>query len=204
MMRRCIPQEEVEIILAFCHTMQCGGHYNNRKTTLKVLQSGFFWPSLFKDAHQFCISCNPYQRSGNISKWNKIPLASNLVVEPFDVWGIDFMGPFPKSRSSEYILVAVDYITKWVEEMSTRTNDSKVFVSFLVKNILCRFGNLRVMISDGGSHFINRTFTNLVKKYGVLHCVATTYHPHTLGQVEVCNRQVKSILERAVKPNRED
>ncbi|KAM1794359.1 hypothetical protein ACFX11_034842 [Malus domestica] len=125
-------------------------------------------------------------------------------VEIFDVWGIDFMGPFPSSHGFVYILLAVDYVSKWVEARATRTNDSKVVADFVKTNIFARFGMSRVLISDGGSHFCNRTIEALLKKYGVTHKVATPYHSQTSGQAEVSNREIKQILEKTVGPNRKD
>ena len=95
--RKCVPEEEVQSILAHCHSKECGGHFGGKKTAAKVLQSGFFWPSIFKDAHAFCLSCDRCQRMGNISSRNQMPLKGIQEVELFDVWGIDFMGPFPSS-----------------------------------------------------------------------------------------------------------
>ncbi|CAN6566282.1 unnamed protein product [Malus baccata var. baccata] len=127
-----------------------------------------------------------------------------FVVEIFDVWGIDFMGPFPSSFGFTYILLAVDYVSKWVEAKATRTNDSKVVADFVKTNIFSRFGMPRVLISDGGSHFCNRTIEALLKKYHVTHKVSTPYHPQTNGQAEVSNREIKQILEKNVRPNRKD
>ncbi|XP_057448007.1 uncharacterized protein LOC130739655 [Lotus japonicus] len=122
----------------------------------------------------------------------------------FDVWGIDFMGPFPPSFGCQYILVAVDYVSKWVEAAALSTNDSKVVVAFLKKNIFTRFGVPRAIISDGGTHFCNRAFESLLEKYGVKHKVSTPYHPQTSGQVEISNRELKRILEKVVDSSRKD
>ena len=127
-----------------------------------------------------------------------------LVIEIFDVWGIDFMGPFPLSFGYEYILVAVDYVSKLIEAIATRTNDHKVVVKFIQRNILTRFGCPRAIISDGGAHFTNQHFDGLMKKYGITHKVATPYHLQTSGQVEVSNREIKHILEKTVRPDRKD
>ncbi|KAL5561557.1 hypothetical protein UlMin_031304 [Ulmus minor] len=86
----------------------------------------------------------------------KMPLTNILVIELFDVWGIDFMGPFPTSFSNKFVLVAVDYVSKWVEAVALPTNDSRVVIRFLKKNIFARFGTPRAIISDGGSHFCNK------------------------------------------------
>ncbi|CAN6718959.1 unnamed protein product [Malus baccata var. baccata] len=135
---------------------------------------------------------------------DQMPQNPILSVEIFDVWGIDFMGPFPSSHGFLYILLAVDYVSKWVEAKATRTNDSKVVADFVKSNIFARFGMPRVLISDGGSHFCNRTIEALLKKYNVTHRVSTPYHPQTSGQAEVSNREIKQILEKTVVPTRKD
>ncbi|CAA0824785.1 Uncharacterized mitochondrial protein AtMg00860, partial [Striga hermonthica] len=135
-LRRCVPEEEQLNVLTFCHELQCRGHFGGRKTAFKVLQSGLFWPTLFRDAHSFCKSCDRCQRLGNIGPWNEMPLVNNLQIEIFDVRGIDFMGPFSISFGFEYILLVVDYVSKWVEVIPTRTCDANVVIKFLRGHIL--------------------------------------------------------------------
>jgi hypothetical protein len=120
------------------------------------------------------------------------------------VWGVDFMGPFPSSMDNKFILVAVDYVSKWIEAIASPTNDTRVVIKLLKKTIFPRFGVPRLVISDGRSHFISKQFENLLKKYGVRHKVATPYHPLTNSQVEVSNREIKSILEKTVSTSRKD
>lgn len=168
------------------------------------MQSGFYWPTLFRDAHDWCAMCDKCQRVGNLSKRNEMPLQSILVVELFDVWGIDFMGPFPSSCGNQYILVAVEYVSKWVEAVASPTNDHKVVLRFLQGTIFPRFGTPRALISDGGPHFINKPLKALLAKYNITHRVATPYHPQTSGQVEVSNREIKRILEKTVNASRKD
>ncbi|CAN6583773.1 unnamed protein product [Malus baccata var. baccata] len=93
---------------------------------------------------------------------------------------------------------------KWVEAKATRTNDSKVVADFIRTNIFARFGMPRVIISDGGSHFCNRTIEALLRKYNVNHKVSTPYHPQMNGQAEVSNREIKQILEKTVGHTRKD
>ena len=114
------------------------------------------------------------------------------------------MGPFPTSFSKKYILVAVDYVSKWIEAIALQTNDSRVVIRFLKNNIFTRFGVPRAIISDGGSHFCNKHFAKLLLKHGVSHKVATPYHPQTSGQVDVSNREIKRILEKTVNASRKD
>ena len=127
-----------------------------------------------------------------------------LVVTLFDVWGIDFMGSFPASFGYVYILVGVDYVSKWVEAFPCRVADHRVVLKLLKENIFSRFGVPKAIISDGGSHFCNKPFENLLAKYGVKHKVATPYHPQTSGKVQLVNMEIKTILMKVVNSNRKD
>ncbi|GJU04574.1 reverse transcriptase domain-containing protein [Tanacetum coccineum] len=115
--------------------------------------------------------------------------------------GYRFYGSFPSSRGNKYILVAVDYLSKWVEAKALPTNDARVVVKFL-KSLFAQFGTPRAIISDRGTYFCNDQFAKVMSKYGVTHRLATAYHPQTSGQVKVSNRGLKRILERTVGENR--
>ena len=111
---------------------------------------------------------------------------------------MDFMGPFPISFGYSYILVGVDYVSKWVEAIPCKCNDHRVVLKFLKENIFSRFGVPKAIINDGGTHFCNKSFETLLAKYEVKHKVATPYHPQTSGQVELANREIKNILMKEV------
>ena len=112
------------------------------------------------------------------------------------------MGPFPISHGYQYILVAVDYISKWIEAVACKTNDHKVVVNFLKENVFSHLDFPRAIISDGGKYFSNCTFEILMRKFCINHRVATPYHPQTSGQVEVSNQAIKTILEKNVNTTR--
>ncbi|GKA86571.1 reverse transcriptase domain-containing protein [Tanacetum coccineum] len=175
--RRCVHGQEANDILKACHEGPTGGHHSANLTARKVFDAG------------------------KISQRDEMPQNAIQVCEIFDVWGIDFMGPFPSSHGNKYILVAVDYLSKWVEAKALPTNDARVVVKFL-KSLFARFGTPRAIISDRGTHFCNDQFAKVMSKYGVTHRLATAYHPQTSGQVEVSNRGLKRILERTVGENR--
>nr|GEV40035.1 reverse transcriptase domain-containing protein [Tanacetum cinerariifolium] len=147
------------------------------------------------------ITAKLHSQEGKISQRDEMPQNSIQVCEIFDVWGIDFMGLFPSSRGNKYILIAVDYLSKWVEAKALPTNDARVVCKFL-KNLFARFGTPRAIISDRGTHFCNDQFTKVMLKFGVTHRLATLYHPQTSGQVKVSNRGLKRILERTIGENR--
>ncbi|GJY44956.1 reverse transcriptase domain-containing protein [Tanacetum coccineum] len=135
------------------------------------------------------------------SQRDEMPQNAIQVCEIFDVWGIDFMGPFPSSRGNKYILVAVDYLSKLVEAKALPTNDARVVVKFL-KSLFAQFRTPHAIISDRGTHFCNGQFAKVMLKYGVTHRLSTAYHPQTSGQVEVSNRGLKRILERTIGEHR--
>nr|GFB74929.1 reverse transcriptase domain-containing protein [Tanacetum cinerariifolium] len=138
---------------------------------------------------------------GNVSQKDEMPQNFIQICEIFDVWGIDFMGSFSSSKGNKYILVAVDYLSKWVEAKALPTNDARVVVKFL-KSLFSRFGTPKAIIRDRGTHFCNDQFLRVMEKYGVTHRLSTAYHPQTSGQVEVTNRGLKRILERTMGENR--
>ena len=141
---------------------------------------------------------------GNIIKRHEMPLQGIMVVQLFDVCGMDFMGPFPTSFGNIYILLVVDYVSKWVEAATCPKNDANTVVGFLQRNILSRFGTPRTIISDGGSHFSNKVFDRLMGRYGIKHIMSLAYHPQTNGQAEFSNREIYKILENTVSSSIRD
>nr|GEV27941.1 reverse transcriptase domain-containing protein [Tanacetum cinerariifolium] len=197
---RCVYGQEAVDILKACHNGPTRGHHGLNYTVKKVFDSGFYWPTIYRDAHDLIKSCDACQRQGKFLQRYEMPQNSIQVCEIFDVWGIDFMGPFMSSQGNKYILVAIDYLLKWVEEKALPTNDARVVCKFL-KSLFARFGTPGAIISDRGTHFCNDQFAKVMLKYGVTHRLATAYHPQTSGQVEVSNRGLKRILERTMGEN---
>nr|GEV71633.1 reverse transcriptase domain-containing protein [Tanacetum cinerariifolium] len=198
--RRCVYGQEANDILKSCHERPTGGHHGANFTAKKVFDAGFFWPTIYRDAHNLVKSCDSCQSQGKISQRDEMPQNVIRVCENFNVWGIDFMGPFSSSRGNRYILVVVDYLSKWVEAKALSTNNARVVVKFL-KSLFARFETPRAIISDRGAHFCNDKFAKVMSKYGVTHRLATAYHPQTSRQLEVSIRGLKRILERTVGEN---
>nr|GFA98834.1 reverse transcriptase domain-containing protein [Tanacetum cinerariifolium] len=175
------PGKEAIDILNACHSGPIGGRYSASYTTKKVFDLGFYWPSIYKDAFELVKRCDSCQRQGKVSQRDEMPQNFIQICEIFDVWGIDFMGPFPSSKGNKYILVAVDYLSKWVEAKALPTNEARVVVKFL-KSLFSRFGTPKAIISDRGTHFCNEKFLRVMAKYGVTHRLSIAYHPQTSGQ----------------------
>nr|GFB01801.1 reverse transcriptase domain-containing protein [Tanacetum cinerariifolium] len=144
---RCVHGKESLDILEACHNGPTEGHHGANLTAKKVFDSGFFWPTIYKDAHELVKNCDSCQRQRQISQRDEMPQHSIQICEIFDVWGIDFMGPFLSSRGNKYISVAIDYLSKWVKAKALPTNDARVVCKFL-KSLFARFGTPRAIISD--------------------------------------------------------
>nr|GEW20127.1 reverse transcriptase domain-containing protein [Tanacetum cinerariifolium] len=160
--RRCVHSQEAVEILKACHNGPTEGHHGP----------------------------NYIAKKEKISQRDEMPQNSIQVYEIFNVWGIDFMGPFSSSRGNKYILMAVDYLSKWVEAKALPTNNARVVCKFL-KSLFARFGTSHAIISDRSTHLYNDQFVKFMLKYGVTHRLATAYHPRTSGQVEVSNCSLK-------------
>ncbi|GJZ11494.1 reverse transcriptase domain-containing protein [Tanacetum coccineum] len=201
MIRRCVAGQEAVDILTACHNGPTGGHHGANLTAKKVFDAGFFWPTIYKDAHELVKNYDLCQRQGKNLQRDEMPQNSIQVCKIFDVWGIDFMGPFPSSSGNKYILVAVDYLSKWVEAKALPTNDARVICKFL-KSLFAQFGAPRAIISDRGTHFCNDQFAKVMLKYEVTHRLSIAYHPQTSGQVEHANFNLETAGDhRKVKLN---
>nr|GEX55421.1 reverse transcriptase domain-containing protein [Tanacetum cinerariifolium] len=152
--RRCVSGQEAIKILKACHYGPTGGHHGLNYTAKKVFDSGFYWPTIYHDAQDLVKNYDICQRQGKISQRDEMSQNSIQVCEIFDVWGIDFMVPLPSSKGNKYILVAVDYLSKWVEAKALPTNDSLVVCKFL-KNLFARFETPSAIISYMGTYFCN-------------------------------------------------
>ena len=171
-LRRCVFASEIQTILEGCHLDSCGGHFAGDTTARKAMMAGYWWPTMFSDAHQYVRRCDPCQQTGRPTATSAMPLNPILAQAPFEKWGIDFVGPIaPASRNGQkrYILVAIDYVTKWAEAVATKTDNASAVATFLYENIITRFGCPKELISDRGKHFLNATIAALTTKYAITH-----------------------------------
>nr|GEX19264.1 reverse transcriptase domain-containing protein [Tanacetum cinerariifolium] len=161
--RRCIHGQKAVDILTACHNGPTRRHYGANFTAKKVFDSGFYWPTIYRDVHDLVTRCDTCQPQGKISQRDEMPQNAIQVCKIFDVWGIDFIGPFSSSRGNKYILVAVEYLSKWVKAKVLPTNDARVVVKFF-KSFFARFGTPRAIISDRDTHFYNDQFAKVMLK----------------------------------------
>ena len=159
-LRRCINSSEVPLILKGCHDDICGDHFTGMVIAQKVLQAGYWWPTLFSNVAIYACKCDPCQRVGKPVTSSSMSLNPILAQVPFEKWGIDFVDPNkPLSccGRKHYILVATEYVTKWAEALATKTDDAETVAKFLYEYIIICFGCPKELVIDKGIHFINST-----------------------------------------------
>jgi hypothetical protein len=182
--RRCLMFDEAEKALNDYHSKACGGHMSGYATAQKILHEGYFFPSLFNDCITVVQKFHACQTYNQKIRSHPPPLHPVVSVCPFEKWGIDFMTCHPHSVGGHgYIIVAVDYFTKWAEAMPTFDNTGKTATLFLFNHIIARFGVPQAIVTDQGSHFRNFMMSELTEKLGLRHDNSTPYYPQANGQV---------------------
>ena len=145
-MRRFLTHKEAEIVLNDSHSRACGGHLSWLATAQKILRAGYFWPTIFKDCVEAVKSCHPCQLYTRKMRSHPAPLFPVVSVGPFMKWGIDYVTCNPVSAGGhKYIIVVVDYFTKWVEAMPTFKADGEIAAFFIFNQIIAWFGIPKVI-----------------------------------------------------------
>ena len=175
-MRRCVRPHEQEAVLREAHQGVSGGHFSGDITSQKIFQVGLWWPTVIKDAWRFAKHCDTCQRIGQPQPVSRMSLTPILPLEPFQKWGLDFVGPIKPAgftTKARYILVATDYCTKWAEAKALRDNKASSVAKFLYDTIITRYGCPIELVSDQGTHFLNKVVKELVDKYMIIHKKST-------------------------------
>ena len=161
---RYVLDHERSMILAEAHVGIAGVHYLGKPTTQKVLIAGLWWPTLHKDAKEFCKRCNVCQCTWRPSRRDVMPLNLQVMLQAFDKWAIDFVGPINplgKRKGSRYIITTTDYLTRWAEAELVKDCSATTWAQFIFENILTRFGCPRILMSDQGTHILNQAIQAL-------------------------------------------
>ncbi|MCO5581996.1 hypothetical protein L7F22_035886 [Adiantum nelumboides] len=197
--RRIPTVEEIPSILEGLHEEACGGHFAQELTAKKILLSGYVWPSLHIDVQHWCKSCHNCQVNGNKHLLHG-PRQLVLANGPFEKWGIDAMGPLPRTKNGKlYILVAIDYMTRWVEAQSVTKLNEKIVSRFVYTHICCRFGTPLEIVFDNGPGFRKGLLTEVCEELHILHRHSTPYYPQSNGLVEKANGIIIGIIRKMVK-----
>ncbi|MCO5596274.1 hypothetical protein L7F22_050334 [Adiantum nelumboides] len=197
--RRVPSTNEIPKILKGLHEEACGGHFSHELTLKKVLLAGYVWPSMHADVQHWCRSCHNCQVNGN-KRLLYGPRQAVIANGPFEKWGIDAMGPLPRTANGKlYILVAIDYMTRWVEAQSVAKVNEKTVSKFVYTHICCRFGTPLEIVSDNGPGFRRGLLTEVCEVLKSSHRHSTPYYPQSNGLVEKANGIIAGIIRKMVE-----
>ena len=193
---KCIAGEDTEYVLREVHEGICGNHIGARALAGKVLRQGYYWPTMLKDATNLVKRCRICQEHAKVSRLPAEPLTSITSPWPFQQWGLDILGPLPIGKGQcKFIIVAVDYFTKWAEAEPLATITEQKIRNFVWRAVVCRFGIPRALVSDNGKQFDNAKFRNFCAKLGIKNYYSSPAHPQSNGQAEVTIRTLKAALK---------
>ncbi|KAL2641652.1 hypothetical protein R1flu_009239 [Riccia fluitans] len=181
------------------HSKPTRGHYALKNIVKKIMNAGYWWPTMYKDAYAYIKKCDGCQRVDKPTATTHWPFNPILPLAPFEKWEIDFVGPIQpttKKTRRRYILIAIDYATKWVEAEATKKDDTVTIAAFLHKNIITRFDCPLELVSDRGTHFLNNTIEALIEYFHIKHKKTTPYHPRANGLTEKSNELLCRILNK--------
>ncbi|KAK9074310.1 hypothetical protein SSX86_006908 [Deinandra increscens subsp. villosa] len=201
---KCMSEAEASQIIKEVHEGICGLHAGPKTVVAKAQRAGFYWPGMYKSAIEEIKKCDNCQTHAPIPRHPRhdlVPVSSSW---PFQKWGIDIVGPFPMAQGRvRFVVVAVDYFTKWVEAKPLATITSRQILRFVWENIVCRFGIPQIIISDNGTQFTDRKFRKWCLELKICQVFTSVAHPQSNGQVERVNRSlvegIKTRLGRKKK-----
>lgn len=194
---KCVNQDEARTVMTEVHLGICGDHLAGKNMALKIIRHGVYWPTMRQDCENFTRCCEPYQKYGSVSHRPSVSFNPMTTLCPFYMWGIDLVGLLPKSsKQCKFIIVAVDYFTKWVESKPLAMIREIEAVNFFMEQIVFRFGVPRVVSTNNGSQFIGERWTNTMSELDIHHVKASVAYPQANGQVEITNKAILQGLKK--------
>uniref|UniRef100_A0A2N9GKA7 Integrase catalytic domain-containing protein n=1 Tax=Fagus sylvatica TaxID=28930 RepID=A0A2N9GKA7_FAGSY len=193
---RCLDKAEANYVMREVHEGICGNHSGAHSLVHKLVRAGYYWPTMQKDAISYTRACDKCQRFGNLIHSPPEALTPMTAPWPFAQWGLDIMGPLPvERRQLKFLVVGIDYFTKWVEAEPLATITERNIRGFVWKAIICRFGIPRTFVSDNGRQFDNSPFREFCEELGIHNHYSSSGHPQANGQVEVTNRSLLKMIK---------
>ena len=197
---RCLGNKEANYVMKEVHEGICGNHSGSRSLVHKLVRARYYWPTMQKDAKAYVKACDKCQRFSNIIRQPTEELAPITAPWPFPQWGLDIIGLFPTAvRQLKFLVVGIDYFTKWVEAEALATITEKNIRSFIWRCIIFRFGIPRDLVSDNGKQFDNDSFWDFYSQLGIRNHYSSPAHPQANGQVKVTNRSLLKIIKTRLK-----
>jgi len=194
---KCLGPNETQEVLDDVHDGICEQHLGAKALAKKVLRAGYYWPTMLKDAQDYANLCDKCQRHGDMHLAPPAELTSLVSPWPFAWWGIDLLGPFPKATGQlKYLIVAIDYSTKWIETDPLAKITTKNVLRFFKRNILARFGVPTLVIFDNGTQFTDQSFQDYLRKIGIKQSFTSVEHPQANGLAEAANMVILRGIRR--------
>ncbi|CAH9133280.1 unnamed protein product [Cuscuta epithymum] len=197
---KCLRPDEAKVAMEEIHAGICSAHQGAHTMSRKVILQGFFWPTIVKDCAEFvkrCVVCQEFQKSPGRPATNYTPISTAI---PFARWGIDLIGALPRGTGSvRWVIVAIDYFTKWIEAVPLASITEGQCRKFVMKHILCRFGVPQQIITDNGRQFGASGFNEFCESWGIKHSNASVAYPQANGQVENANRTIMDGLKKKLE-----
>ncbi|GJW78156.1 reverse transcriptase domain-containing protein [Tanacetum coccineum] len=192
----CVGPTQAEYVVKEIHEGSCSMHSGPRSMVAKAIRSGYYWPTMHKDARNIIRTCNDCQTHRPVPRNLQQKLTSITSPWPFYKWGIDISCPFPEGQGKvKFLIVAIDYFTKWVEAKPVATITGNQVKKFFWDNIVCRFGLPGEIISDNGKQLRDNPFKDWCEKLNIKQRFASVKHPQTNGQVERANRNLREGIK---------
>ena len=179
---RCLALDESNYVLREVHEGACGNYSGTRSLVHKVIRVGYYWPTVQADAKANVKVCDQFQRFSNVPRQPSEYLTPMMAPWPFAQWGLDILGPFStRTRQMKFLVVGIDYFTKWVEAEPLAKITQQNVKNFVWKSIVCRFGVPRVLVSDNGRQFDNTHFRDFCEQLGINNHYSSPSHPQANG-----------------------
>ena len=202
---RCLGEEEAIQALQEAHSGVCGSHQSGPKLHFHIKRMGYYWPTMVKDCLDYTWRCDACQFHVNFIHQPPKVLHPTIVSWPFDAWGLDVVGPLPKSSGGHlYILAATDYFSKWVEAVALKEVKKENVANFIRVNIIYRFGIPRYIITDNGKPFDNKLMTKICDLFGFKQRKSSIYHASANGLAEAFNMTLYNLLKKVVSKSKRD
>ncbi|XP_059460363.1 uncharacterized protein LOC132189630 [Corylus avellana] len=194
---KCVSKEEGNYVLREIHERICGSHSGPRILAHKAVRAGFLWPSMNQDSINIVKTCDSCQRFANAIKQPPEELSSVSSPWPFSQWGVDIVGPLPTGKGGvRFVVVAVDYFTKWAEAETLVNITAKNIEKFLWRSVICRYGIPHAFVTDNGKQFDCESFRSWCTRLHVRQYFSSLGHPQANGQVEATNKTIFKILKK--------
>ena len=200
---RCLEKPEAQKVLQELHDGPAGGHFGADTTAHKIIHAGYYWPTLFRDTHEYVRKCQSCQTSSGRQRKSAFPLQPVNIEQPFEQWGLDIVGEISpqSSKQHKYILTATDYFTKWVEAIPLKTTNSEGIIEFIDQFIITRFGVPNALVFYNASYFSGNAMFEFAIKRGFKLKYSANYYPQGNGLAESTNKNLLKIIKRTIEQN---